>query len=100
MNYSAITVTPGEDCIKITSENGCCVAILAQNAPVVTIGGGTCVVLGAGPGGTVDYGTYLAGLPLYPNEAAAAADGLVSGDAFRWSTDTDVGIAGDLHIML
>jgi len=42
---------------------------------------------------------YNAALPRYPNEEAAALDGLVSGDEFIWSSDTDVGIAGDKHIM-
>ena len=42
---------------------------------------------------------YNAALPRYPNEEAAALDGLVSGDEFIWSADTDVGIAGDKHIM-
>lgn len=100
MTYNAITVTQGDARIGITSENGTVISTLQQPSPVVSVGGGVCIVLGIGPGGAVDYGTYLANLPLYANEAEAAADGLVSGDAFRWSATTDVGIPGDLHIML
>lgn len=48
---------------------------------------------------TVLMNAYNAALPSYPSEEAAALGGLVSGDEFIWSADTDVGIAGDKHIM-
>ena len=45
------------------------------------------------------YNAFLAGLTRYRSEEEAALDGVVSGQEFLWSQDTDVGIGGDKHIM-
>ena len=80
----------------------CCVETLPDCCISVTV-----ISAGDGGGGgsiTLEQfitlmGLYNAALPSYASEEEAAADGLVSGDEFLWSDSTDVGIAGDKHIM-
>jgi len=75
--------------------------ITIDNAPVENV-----VTIEVNELGTINTAGFLAlmreynnNLPQYANEEDAAADGLVSGDEFIWSSSTDVGIAGDKHIM-
>ena len=76
-------------CVKVAGT--ACLQVTAQTAPASLTLAAFTVLMTA----------YNAALPRCANEEEAALTPyfLVSGDEFIWAADTDVGIAGDKHIM-
>lgn len=75
---------PGEVCLQVTVLDGA---------------GGGSLTLDQFKVLMAQYNSFLAAQPRYASEEEAAIGGVVSGQEFLWSSDTDVGIPGDKHIM-